>query len=253
MTKNFLRRVLTIGLGIVMLALVGCTVKVEVTFYGDEAWEAVQRVNFAPGEMFGGEASTDMQIEQTVNEWRAMGIDVEWHKDHPGDGSTTYVIEEKGQGYDLLLATVFNEGVTLYEDAEGQIHFEWYGSSGLVTQEVQLTGGRIISSDADAVQGNTAIWYNPESIEAVLTPASRSVLGSVPLLGVVLAILLLAALAGVVVVVVLLARRKQAQPIPVHSPAPAPVTPAVPHRCIYCGGEIRSQARFCSHCGKPQT
>lgn len=251
MHRNLLRHILIIGLCLVMSVLTGCTAKVEVTFYKDEEWEAVQSLNFAPGEMWGGEAATDTQLEQTVSQWRAAGVEVEWRKEHPDDGSTTYIIEEKGRGYDTLLATVFNEGTTIYEDAEGQIHFEWHGGGGLVTQEVRLTGGRIVSSNADQVQGSTAIWYNPTSIEAVLTPGSRLNLGSTGLIGGIVGVVLLALLA-VGAVILVLARRKQAAPVPVPAAAPPQEGHPATRRCIHCGGEIRAQARFCSHCGHSQ-
>lgn len=252
MTQPPFRRTWLVGLCIALLTLVGCTAKIDVTFYKGEAWDAVQSINFAAGEMWGGEAATDTQIEQTINQWRAAGVEVEWRKEHPADGSTTYIIEEKGQGYDTLLATVFNEGTTIYEDAEGQIHFEWHGGSGgLVTQEVRLTGGRIVSSNADQVQGGTAIWYNPTSIEAVLTPSSRLNLGSTLLIVGIVGVVLLALLAAVAVILIL-ARRKQAAPVPVPAAAPPQEEPPATRRCIHCGGEIRAQARFCSHCGRSQ-
>lgn len=218
-------------------ALVGCgAVETHVAFYLEERWDAKMGITLTASEIatLGGEAVLESELKKEMTKYKARGIEYSWNKSHGSDGSTTYNLSLNGRGWDALNELVFNNSARIYTDTspgQRRIHFSYYGS-GYRSFTLHLTGGRIISSNADETKGGTAIWYNViGSAEAVLTEASPvDVIGKV-LIGL--------AVIGVILGAGILFRTRRRGRMPSFQ------------TCPQCGAQNNASAKFCMRCGQP--
>jgi hypothetical protein len=143
-------------------------------------------------------ASTfEIGFEQLVHTLRKQGIQASWNTNHGrGLSETVYTVNASGQGWELF-TSLFQFDPSMFGNLEGyeaqalqyqvevtnvgndQIHFIFYfpevdpSTYMLFPTTYRIHGGKIISSNADIVEGGVAPWINPQPpIEVVLTPAS---------------------------------------------------------------------------------
>jgi hypothetical protein len=141
-------------------------------------------------------------LQQAESASELANVDVELSEIDGDDGSKTYVFQASGQGYQQMNQALFNGEATIsvnevggqrqitidyvFEDptAEGETSAEELTPAEQEMQQQMLaafglgfsfriSGGEIISSNANRVEGSTAIWENPSKIEVTLTEAAR--------------------------------------------------------------------------------
>ena len=192
------------------LLLTGCIgVQTNLGFYGEGQWSGVQAITLSSefvelmeseGTDVGGELTTETQ---DLDEWvqQAQGaaadnsLNVTFNEVTGEDGSLTYVMEAEGSQYEALNQVLFQgEADISVADVDGQRQITIrYDSSeateGEATPEgeemsaemmeafgfsfiTRISGGEIISHNADRVEGNTAFWETPGLIEITLTEAA---------------------------------------------------------------------------------
>lgn len=190
--------------------LIGCSQKNELTLYKGQEWLFKSSFTYNPDEIptmgfslpiFEGlsldantsllnPAMTEMMFDEMVAQYRQSGFDVSWRKQVGSGGDVTYILEGQGVGWehltDLLDGTGANEfdlptpSIEITELGDGTVQFmanfpsDPYGFSALLLPTtMQVSGGRILQSNAHEVRGGTAVWRNPTgTIEATLTPAT---------------------------------------------------------------------------------
>lgn len=105
------------------------------------------------------------------------GVTYEWHKEKD-DPNFVYIITAAGKGFDLLNEFLFSGTGSIQLTSKGiQIDFQNAGLLNPRSATLRLTGGKIVESNADETQGNTAIWWNIKSgdqVRVILTEASKS-------------------------------------------------------------------------------
>jgi predicted enzyme related to lactoylglutathione lyase len=172
-----------------LLLLAGCgTMDTEVTFYKGERWQTIMEVYLLPAtvSMMGGEASLEAEMERSMPEVEDEEVEFSWEKERHEDGGVTYRFTIKGEGWDQLNEGVFDGRATITRDESGQVHLSYYtmGDIGFTRTVMRLRGGKIISSNADRVEGDTAVWIDPSRVEVVLTEKSSFGLGNTLLIAV---------------------------------------------------------------------
>ncbi|MBC7265160.1 MAG: hypothetical protein H5T64_12510 [Chloroflexi bacterium] len=183
------RRALYLAISILaLLALTGCVgyVEAHITFYPQEEWKAEVRLSFTAQQVMqlGGEQAIEASLrEQAATKLKEGDVRYTWKKEPQRDGGITYIVSIEGRGLQKLNETAFSGMATIYVDESSRERRVVFSAmpAGLLggTVSLRLTGGKIISSNADELKGNTAIWYNltfGESAEAVLTETSRTAL-----------------------------------------------------------------------------
>ena len=204
--QRWVRRLSLVAPLAFVLLLVGCgVIENHVTLYEGEEWEAEIQLSLTPVDlsMVGGAGVIEADLQKQAAQLEKQEIQFEWHREQHDDGSTTYCVSMEGKGLDQLNTAVFDDQATIdVESAQGKrlIHFT-YSPSALEARSytLSLTGGEIVSSNADRVEKNTAIWYNlTGQAEARLTEASKG-LGAIPCLGSFLGSIVILGIAGLVV------------------------------------------------------
>lgn len=144
----------------------------------------------------------DEWLTQAQNAAQLSGTSVDFKEIDGDDGSKTYVLQASGQGYEQL-NQIFFEGkadisvssvngqrqVTIQYIFENSSSEENAPAQELTPQEQQMqqqmleafglgitfriAGDQILDSNATRVEGGTAIWENPTSIEVTLTEAAQ--------------------------------------------------------------------------------
>lgn len=258
MTTSQIRRLLTVMLLslLAMFSLAGCvTCEAKLTLYRGGSWEgmfdfAIRRemINLA-----GGEEALDAQLQAGVEEELAMGqienLRASYEKIRSDDQAVTYRFSYSGDDLDSFNALLEGSGeIWSEESSDGKrlVHFRFAPdlffseSQGLLTAfSLSLTGGEIVSSNADKTEDGTAIWYNlagGRTAEATLRGAWKDPLGGFffPILGGLVALF-------VAITIVLFARKRLAKT----------ATSRVARFCGHCGAKNAADARFCIKCGTP--
>ncbi|MCX7840896.1 MAG: hypothetical protein N2559_15785 [Anaerolineae bacterium] len=122
-------------------------------------------------------STVEAELSKQAAKWKSQNVRYEWRKEKD-DANTVYVITTEGRGWKLLNEMVFNSKASIQSTDKGvRVSYRESGLIGARATTLRLTGGKIISSNADEVKGNTAIWYNVkygDQVDVVLTEASKS-------------------------------------------------------------------------------
>lgn len=174
--------------------LTGCigVIQADITLYSGEEWKANVDLILTQQDvsMVGGEATIEAELQRQVVQLRQQGVRYSWHKEYK-EGNLIYHLSIEGKDWATLNQAVFNGQAQIQFTEEGYVHFWYMPVFAGRAFTLRLTGGEILSSNADEVSGRTAIWYNVNSTgyaEATLTEATRL---SLPCLGIVVPILML--------------------------------------------------------------
>ncbi len=179
---------LLVALVPLVFLLTACvSIQSDITLYRGEEWSAQIRMTVAQSVISWGGPTLDGEMQSMTAEMRRLGIDWTWRKELK-ESDTIYHVSAKGKGWDNLNQATQRlmgyGGATVTRIDGGHLSFQyttagssWSGGA----HTLRLTGGKIISSNADEVKGNTAIWYNLQSqygsggdALAVLTEATRT-------------------------------------------------------------------------------
>ena len=247
-------RAAAVGLVLVVFVLSGCGVlRNDITFQQGGRWRFTERVTI-PAQMvsmYGGEAGLESALqEQAGSDSQELLKSVKIERG--SDGSLTYVLNGEGEGVDDLNQKAFEGSATITRSPAGQIAFSYAPVMGVQSYSLSIKGGKILSSNADEVKGNTAIWHDlvrSGTAEVVLLEPSGP---EIPwgLLGGG-AVLLLVALVALILVS---RRRPSAAAVPSAAVQPGAVQPgAVPGAafCMNCGAKLAADAAYCANCGQP--
>lgn len=174
---------------LIPLLLTACgVIKADITLYGDEEWTADTELILTPQEvsMAGGEAALEAELQRKAAQLRQQNVRYNWRKQQK-DGNSVYHFSIEGKGWAVLNNAVFSDQAEISSTNEGRIYFRYSPLFAARVFTLRLTGGEIVSSNADEVRGSTAIWYNVVSTgyaEATMTPAMRLISRpSLPCLG----------------------------------------------------------------------
>ncbi len=173
---NPIKSLIYLTLILLSLGLSGCVaLETHVTIYQAEAWktELLITVPSTTLTMLGGEANFEHQLNLPPEQKSSRdGIDLTWEKEPQSDGSLVYRISSTGTGFDKLNQVAFDNHANIFLDANRQITLRYNPNTELITYTLRVTGGKIIDSNADRVEGSTAIWKNPGGeINVILTEA----------------------------------------------------------------------------------
>lgn len=193
------------------LLLTGClSVQTNLALHGNGQWNGVQAITLAPEfvelmESEGNEAGADLsatteEIDQWVEQAQSAAgsekLNVTFNEVEGDDGSLSYVLQADGDGYEALNQMLFQgeadisvaevdgqRRVTIRYDASQAAPEENAQTNEEMTPEMmelfglsfvtRISGGQIISHNADRLEGNTAIWETPGLIEITLTEAAQ--------------------------------------------------------------------------------
>ncbi len=159
----------------------------------------------------GATLTTETSVDtEGLDEWLANAenisnredINVAFEQVQGEDGSQSFVLQASGRSYEDLNEVFFNgEADISVETVDGQQQItirhdvsETTGGTGAAETELspaelemqmqmmeamglgfifRISGGEIINSNATRVEGNTAVWENPTTIEVTLTKAAQ--------------------------------------------------------------------------------
>ncbi|HMQ53027.1 MAG TPA: hypothetical protein PKE64_27115 [Anaerolineae bacterium] len=195
-------RISAIVLSVIATLLAGClNLQTNIALHGQDEWHGVMAMQFAPEfvemmEQGDSQTSTDTaELEEMLAHAQSAAdrsdLNVTFDEVKGEDGSLNYLLQAEGQTLQSL-NEVFFEGkadisvtevngqrqITIRADmAEDSDQapstpedIEMMKAFGLGVT-VRISGGEIISSNASRVEGNTAIWDFPTTIEVTLTEA----------------------------------------------------------------------------------
>ncbi len=190
-------------LALLSLILTGCREETDLYFYTDQRWKvetaltvdeaimdlamgvggAVVGSEFGvpiPDSLLESENWVSLSLDYIVAEYKNQGLEAKWRK-----SSNTYTLTVEGERYSNMpgasLGAIILEPVSGTED---QYYFRMETPDMGDLNDLALPGlrydrvitlhtGRIIQSNADEVNGSTAIWRNPSGVvDAVFVPAS---------------------------------------------------------------------------------
>lgn len=231
----------------VLLSGCGAAIDRDITFYGDEVWEAEMRIGI-PNEIlaiYGTPDALDVEMRKEVAKMEQLGAKASWKRSRE-DYAYQYTISLEGDGFDLLNDIVFDGSANIYEaevDGRQTIYFtnvmtpDILGASQNV---ITIHAGEILESNG-VVEGGTVQWANPMgTINATFTPKGGTNFGMLFI------VVLIAAVIGGVGWYFW----KQTSPEPAVLDASKLTASSV--RCISCGKSIDQGAKFCPHCGEEQ-
>jgi hypothetical protein len=188
-------------------------VQTNLALYGQEQWSGVQAITLTSDfvalmESEGSDLSSELGTEtEGLDEWlqqaqsatNSENVNVSFDQVEGDDGSLSYVLQADGSQYAVLNEVLFQGqadisvaevngqrqvtirydaaaategGATPTDQADAELSaemMELFGFS-IVTR---ISGGEIISHNADRVEGNTAIWDTPRLVEITLTEAAQ--------------------------------------------------------------------------------
>jgi len=159
------------------LLLAGCTVEMDVTVLQDEQWEAVGSMEIPPemAEAMGGIEGVKEQMEEDDDE--GIFNSGEARVEETSDGGIRIIGETSGQGFEKLNEDTFDGNATITTNDQGHVTISntyEQDTSDInmgITTIIKVTGNEIIQSNANRVEGGTAIWENPNgTIEVTLIP-----------------------------------------------------------------------------------
>jgi len=162
------------------LLVAGCVgvIEADITLYSGEEWKADIDLILMQQDvsMAGGEAAIEAELRRQAAQLEQQGVRYSWRKERK-EGNIVYHFSVEGEGWAALNQAVFNGQAQIQSTEEGHVYFSYTPLFAARAFTLRLTGGKILSSNADEVRGNTAIWYNVVSTgyaEATLTEAARS-------------------------------------------------------------------------------
>jgi hypothetical protein len=177
-SNKHVSKIIYLFLGSLLTLLTGCiNIETDVTIYTDESWIGAMTVDI-PAEtvsLVGGVAAVEQRLNESKREAQDSGLPEEafaWRQNR--DGSMSMDVEGDGQGLEALNQAFFEGQADISINRQQEITIRHsYDQLGQVgSNVVKISGGEVINSNADKVQGNTAIWRNPQRIEVTLTGAS---------------------------------------------------------------------------------
>lgn len=233
-----------------ILLLSACSQTMDASFTKTQAWKLESKSTYDPDlfnnlgdtlEGFGleldslDESAINMAMSSLESYCNRLGVRMDWRRSQSLSGEVTISFVLNGTRLDQL--NQLSQGaITVMEEAPGQFHLvsqsfdlsqytgglplDMFGAASL---EFRLHTGGIISSNAQKVSGNTAIWYNPVGMDVTFNAGGGSLGWLGPVLGVLGGAVLLFGLIG------LLANRKKT--------------------CFACGARIPARAKVCTQCG----
>lgn len=195
------------------LLLAGCiNAQSNVALYGNGQWSGVQAMTLSAEfvEMMesSGEGTGDISTEtEGLDEWLQQAqsasdradLNVSFNEVKNDDGSLSYILQASGQGLETLNEVMFQgeadiqeavidgqKRITIVYDAsqsgdnsgsaptpeEAQMSAEMMQAFG-ISIITKISGGDIISHNADRVEGGTAVWETPTVVEITLTEAAQ--------------------------------------------------------------------------------
>jgi len=204
--------ILVIGLATLMLAGC-MSAQTNLALYGQEQWSGVQAITLSSDfvelmESEGADLSSELSPEsEGLDQWLQQAqsatdrenVNVSFNEVKGDDGSLSYVFQADGSQYALLNELLFQGQAEIsVAEVNGQRHVTirydaaaaTEGSAGGASQAdaemsaemmqlfgitivTRISGGEIISHNADRVEGNTAIWDTPRLIQITLTEAAQ--------------------------------------------------------------------------------
>jgi hypothetical protein len=185
----------------------------NLALYGQEQWSGVQAITLSSdfvelmeseGADLSSELSPDSEgldqwLQQAQSATDSENVNVSFNEVKGNDGSLSYVFQADGSQYAFLNEVLFQGQAEIsVAEVNGQRHVTirydaaaaTEGSTGETSQAdaemsaemmqlfgitivTRISGGEIISHNADRVEGNTAIWDTPRLIEITLTEAAQ--------------------------------------------------------------------------------
>lgn len=239
---------------ILLLCLTGCEQKVNISFLRDENWRLKASADFdaglakdvgsiagslvgdltssdIPSGLFNPELYISPAMNMMKNALRSQGVDFDWKYDkekltYEMSATSFDFFQEAGMLHDLgnnqYQLTINSQDAMSLLDPEFQemltIMSQIYGNN-----EVQISAGEILRSNADEQTNTKAIWYNPLNVDVVFIPGS-SINSGIWVLVLVGLILL-----GIIIFVIRKGSKK--------------------NTCPSCGGKVRKNVVDCPHCG----
>jgi len=208
--RKTLSRLSILTLAFAALLLTGClSVQTNVALHGQGQWHGVQAITLSEDfvqlmESEGGssELTTDTEgldewLDQAQDAAAQDNLNVSFNEVRGDDGSLSYILQADGQQLDTLNQVLFQgqaeisvnevdgqrqitivydpteaEGEDVPTPAEQEMSAEMMQAFG-ISMFFRITGGQIISHNADRVEGSTAIWETPRQVEVTLTEAAE--------------------------------------------------------------------------------
>ncbi|HUW95020.1 MAG TPA: hypothetical protein VMW58_04480 [Anaerolineae bacterium] len=241
---------------LVLSVLGGCIgvgdADVDVTFYSSEGWKAsvTSSLTWQEVSRLGGQQYIEDYLAEDLGEQaERQDWEYSWRVEYPEGGGVSYIVSAEGKGLETLRGILGDQATIYAHESSGArrlvLHFSPVSPTPAGSYSLRVTGGKIISSNADIVDGNTAIWYDlsyGQTADAVLTEASTYGIGTllVPLAGGAGCIGVLAVTAAGAILGVRALRGG---------------TIGRPSRnvvyCIKCGHANKAGSRFCMKCAEP--
>lgn len=138
------------------------------------------------------QSATALSYNMAKNLMRQQGIEMDWSQKESGNNVVVqFVLEaDSYQQFNNLMSIAGGSGIEDLGDGSYRLridyqtineqYYDLFGLSdispfmetmGMLNNvELEITTGRIISSNADKIRGQTAIWYNPSYVDIIFTP-----------------------------------------------------------------------------------
>ncbi len=238
---------------LVFFLLSACSQTADLSFSQSQAWKLESKSTYDP-ELFNSlsdsveslglgitldnldESAIEMGMSSLKSYCNQAGVDMNWRRGRTLSGDVTLSVSLSGDRLEQL-SQLGQGAITVTEEAPGRFHLisqgfdlSQYASDlpvemmGVIDSEFRLHTGGILSSNADKVSGNTAIWYNPAGMDAVFNAGGIGLAGLGPILAIAGGGL---ALVGIIAAI---ANRKKT--------------------CFACEARIPARARVCPNCGE---
>jgi LPXTG-motif cell wall-anchored protein len=146
----------------------------------NEKWENRNTITFSSSEveMMGGIEEIRNQAEEDMEEQSEKEYEQSFRVKENNDGTATYIINQKGKGYDNLNDALFGGDASISAGKGNEVTIRYnmsFGEMSYLDKAIfKISGSKIIDSNADRVEGSTAIWEDPSSINVTLVGGGGS-------------------------------------------------------------------------------
>jgi hypothetical protein len=184
-------------LAVLLAACSGGEVTEEIWLQGNERWKVNLTLTLNAAELQTVGDTFESGWDELVAQADAEGISIDWSQREESDGSVSYLVNMRGQGWDSLNEASFDGDAMIRKDEAGHVHIAWNAASTTaLVRDYTLTihGGKIVSSNASSTTNNSATWRKPARIEVELTE------GGFPFVGILAVGMAVVLLLGLVVV-----------------------------------------------------
>jgi hypothetical protein len=243
-------------LAILSLLLTACSQKVDLYFESDQRWRAeiaftvdqamldlimqfggmaiAEELNLPdlPSSILESETWIGLALDKLAREWENNGIETRWTR-----AGNTYTIFLRGEGYAQLQSVTF-DAVMVMPVADSPETYQLTGNFGFPNDDfsilatglfgyesiVSVHAGHILDCNGCEINGGTAAWRNPGTVQVTFTPSRPFSFPWQILLG----ILGMMVVIGIVVFV---------------------VSRASGVACPQCGRRVRKGQDICQNCG----